>query len=86
MDRPGDDAKVVNSRERDLRGFTVKFSTASVARICSRHPGRTLAVWGLVLAGSIAALAFALTGFTTEATATKPDSTSGRNTGLFQRR
>ena len=48
----------------------MKFSTASAARVCSRHAGRTLTVWGLVLAGSIAALAFALTGFTTEATAT----------------
>jgi RND superfamily putative drug exporter len=48
----------------------MKFSTAAVARACSRHPGRTLAAWGVVLLGSIAALALVLTGFTTEATAT----------------
>jgi uncharacterized membrane protein YdfJ with MMPL/SSD domain len=45
-------------------------STTALARACSRHAGRTLAVWGLVVAGSIAALAFVLTGFTTEATGT----------------
>ena len=48
----------------------MRFSTASVAHACSRHAGRTLIAWGVVLAGSIAALAFALTGFTTTATAT----------------
>ncbi|HKE51514.1 MAG TPA: MMPL family transporter, partial [Actinomycetes bacterium] len=48
----------------------MRFSTAAVAGACSRHPGRTLAVWGVVLLGSIAALVFALTGFTTEAAAT----------------
>src|SRR5262245_6729921 len=47
----------------------MRFSTTSVAQACSRHPGRTLAVWGVVLVGSIAALMFMLTGFTTEATA-----------------
>ena len=47
----------------------MRFSTTSLARACSRHPGRTLAVWGVVLVGSIAALMFMLTGFTTEATA-----------------
>ncbi len=48
----------------------MRFSTASVAHACSRHAGRTLIAWSVVLAGSIAALAFALTGFTTTATAT----------------
>ena len=48
----------------------MRFSTTSLARACSRHPGRTLAAWGAVLVGSIVALMFALTGFTTEATAT----------------
>ena len=48
----------------------VRFSTASLARACSLHPGRTLAAWGLVLAGSITALAFVLTGFTSEAAVT----------------
>ncbi len=47
----------------------MRFSTTSLARACSRHPGRTLAAWGIVLVGSIAALMFMLTGFTTEATA-----------------
>jgi uncharacterized membrane protein YdfJ with MMPL/SSD domain len=48
----------------------VRFSTASLARACSRHAGRTLAAWGVVLAGSITALAFVLTGFTSEAAVT----------------
>jgi uncharacterized membrane protein YdfJ with MMPL/SSD domain len=48
----------------------MKLSTASLARACSRHAWPTLAVWGVVLVGSIAALAFVLTGFTTEATGT----------------
>src|SRR4029450_6835347 len=55
---------------RDFGGRAMSFSTTSLARACSRHPGRTLAAWGVVLVGSIAALMFALTGFTTEATAT----------------
>src|SRR4029453_16346027 len=55
---------------RDFGGRAMRFSTTSLARACSRHPGRTLAAWGAVLVGSIAALMFALTGFTTEATAT----------------
>src|SRR5919201_424718 len=46
------------------------FSTTSIARACSRHAGRTFAAWGVVLLGSFAALAFALTGFTTEASGT----------------
>src|SRR5215472_15324465 len=46
------------------------FSTASVARVCSRHPGRTLAVWGVVVLGAVAALVLVLTGFTTGAAAT----------------
>jgi uncharacterized membrane protein YdfJ with MMPL/SSD domain len=48
----------------------MKFSTTSIARSCSRHAWRTLAVWGVVLVGSIAALAFVLTGFTTESAGT----------------
>jgi RND superfamily putative drug exporter len=48
----------------------MRLSTVSIARACSRNPGRTLAVWALVLVASVAALAFALTGFTTDATAT----------------
>jgi putative drug exporter of the RND superfamily len=53
----------------------VTLSTTSLARACSRYAGRTLAAWAVVLVGSIAALAFALTGFTSEATATnKPES------------
>jgi putative drug exporter of the RND superfamily len=53
----------------------MKFSTTSLARACSRHAGRTLAAWGVVLVGSIVAVAFVLTGFTTEATGTnKPES------------
>jgi len=60
----------------------VKFSTASAARICSRHAGRTLAVWGVVLAGSVAALAFALIGFTTEATGTNSPESERANDRL----
>ena len=41
-----------------------------VARACSQRPGRTFAAWGLVLLGSFAALAFALTGFTTQSAPT----------------
>ena len=41
-----------------------------LARACSRRPWRTLGAWGVVLVGSIAALAFILTGFTTQATGT----------------
>jgi RND superfamily putative drug exporter len=37
-----------------------------MARACAARPGRTLAAWGLVLAASIAALAFLLTGLTSE--------------------
>ena len=48
----------------------MKFSTASIARACSRHPGWTLATWGVVLAGSVAALVLVLTGFTTDAAVT----------------
>src|SRR4029450_3534381 len=55
---------------RAFGGRAMSFSTTSLARACSRHPGRTLAAWGVVLVGSIAALMFALTGFTTEAAAT----------------
>ena len=48
----------------------MRFSTTALASACSRHPGRTLGVWGLVLAGSIAALVLVLTGFTSEAAVT----------------
>ncbi len=48
----------------------VRLSTASLARACSRHAGRTLAVWGLVLVGSIAALVLVLTGFSSEGAVT----------------
>ena len=48
----------------------MRLSTTSLARACSRHAGRTLAAWGVILVGSIAALAFVLTGFTTEAAGT----------------
>jgi putative drug exporter of the RND superfamily len=48
----------------------MRFSTASIAQACSRHAGRTLVVWGLVLLSSIAALVFVLTGFTTEGSGT----------------
>ena len=51
-------------------GCAMGFSTTSVARACSRRPGRTFAAWGLVLLGSFAALAFALTGFTTQSSPT----------------
>jgi RND superfamily putative drug exporter len=58
----------------------MKFSTASIAQACSRHAGRTLLVWGLVLLGSIAALMFVLTGFTTEASGTNnPESERASN-------
>src|SRR5215471_17411659 len=63
-DKPG--------RRRGTNGgrCMMRFSTASVARMCSRHPGRTLAAWGVVVPGAIAALLLVLTGFTTEAAAT----------------
>ncbi|HEX6231515.1 MAG TPA: MMPL family transporter [Jiangellaceae bacterium] len=48
----------------------MRFSTAALASACSRHPGRTLGAWGLVLAGSIAALVLMLTGFSSEAAVT----------------
>jgi RND superfamily putative drug exporter len=48
----------------------MRFSTAALASACSRHPGRTLGAWGIVLAGSIAALVLVLTGFTSEAAVT----------------
>jgi hypothetical protein len=46
------------------------FSTASVARMCSRHPGRTLVAWGVVVVEAVAALVLVLTGFTTKAAVT----------------
>src|SRR5215471_6078514 len=48
----------------------ITFPTASLARVCSRHPGRTLVAWGVVVLGAIAALVFVLAGFTTGAAAT----------------
>ena len=58
----------------------MRFSTASIAQACSRHAGRTLAVWGLVVLGSIAALMFVLTGFTTESSGTNnPESERANN-------
>lgn len=48
----------------------MRFSTATLASACSRHPGWTLAAWGVVLAGSVAALALVLTGFSSEAAVT----------------
>ena len=58
-------------------------STAAVARACSRHPGRTLAAWGILVAGSIAALAFVLTGFTTEAAATNNPQSERADARMF---
>jgi uncharacterized membrane protein YdfJ with MMPL/SSD domain len=48
----------------------VRLSTTSIARASSRHPKRTLAAWGVVLVLSVVAIAFVLTGFTTEAEGT----------------
>jgi uncharacterized membrane protein YdfJ with MMPL/SSD domain len=44
--------------------------TERLARACAAHPGRTLGAWGLALLASILALAFLLTGLTTEAKGT----------------
>jgi RND superfamily putative drug exporter len=59
------------------------FSTASVARMCSRHPGRTLAAWGAAVSGAIAALLLVLTGFTTEAAATNNPQSERANDRLI---
>src|SRR5215207_6515432 len=48
----------------------MRLSTASIAGACSRHPWRTVAAWGLVVVGSVAAVVFALTGLTSEASGT----------------
>jgi uncharacterized membrane protein YdfJ with MMPL/SSD domain len=48
----------------------VSLSTASLAHACSRHPARTLVIWGLVVLGSIAAITLALAGFSTDASVT----------------
>jgi uncharacterized membrane protein YdfJ with MMPL/SSD domain len=48
----------------------VRLSTTSLARASSQQPGRTLAAWGVVLVLSVLAIAFVLTGFTTEAEGT----------------
>ena len=61
----------------------MRVSTTSLARACSRHPGRTLAAWGVVLVGSIAALMFVLTGFTTEATGTNNPESERAEERLF---
>jgi hypothetical protein len=58
------------SRARGRGGALMGLSTTSVARVCSQRPGRTFAAWGVVLLGSFAALAFALTGFTTQSSPT----------------
>ena len=53
----------------------MKLSTTSIALAAARHPGRTLAAWGVVLVLSVVALALVLTGFTTEAAGTnRPES------------
>src|SRR5262245_32008751 len=57
--------------------------TASVARVCSRHPGRTLVAWGVVVLGAIAALVLVLTGFTTEAAATNNPQSERANDRLI---
>jgi uncharacterized membrane protein YdfJ with MMPL/SSD domain len=50
--------------------------TERVARVCAAHPWRTVGAWGLAVVASILALAFLLTGFTTEAKGTNdPEST-----------
>jgi uncharacterized membrane protein YdfJ with MMPL/SSD domain len=48
----------------------MSFSTTSLARACSRHPGRTLVIWGTIVLGSVAALVLVLTVFTTDAAVT----------------
>jgi uncharacterized membrane protein YdfJ with MMPL/SSD domain len=50
--------------------------TERLARASAAHPGRTLAAWGLAVLASILALAFLLTGFTTEATGTNDPESS----------
>src|SRR5262249_30089795 len=59
------------------------FSTASVARVCSRHPGRTLVGGGGVGLGAIAALVFVLAGFTTGAAATNNPQSERANDRLM---
>jgi hypothetical protein len=59
------------------------FSTASVACMCSRHPGRTLVAWGVVVLGAIAAVVLVLTGFTTEAAATNNPQSERANDRLI---
>jgi putative drug exporter of the RND superfamily len=44
--------------------------TERIARACAAHPGRALGAWGVALLASILALAFLLTGLTTEAEGT----------------
>jgi uncharacterized membrane protein YdfJ with MMPL/SSD domain len=44
--------------------------TERLARACAAHPGRALGAWGVALLASILALAFLLTGLTTEAQGT----------------
>ena len=50
--------------------------TERIARACAAHPGRALGAWGMAVLASILALAFLLTGLTTEAEGTNnPEST-----------
>ena len=44
--------------------------TERIARACAAHPGRALGAWGVALLASVLALAFLLTGLTTEAEGT----------------
>jgi RND superfamily putative drug exporter len=56
--------------------------TQRIARACAAHPGRTLAAWGVVLLASIAALAFVLTGLTTDAHGTNNPESERADTRL----
>src|SRR5215207_10479961 len=62
----------------------MKLSTASLARACSRHPGRTVAAWGMVVVGSVMALAFVLTGFTTDAAVTNNPESERAEARVFE--
>jgi putative drug exporter of the RND superfamily len=62
----------------------VRLSTTSLARASSRHPKRTLAAWGLVLVLSVVAIAFVLTGFTTEAEGTNNPESQRAEDRYFQ--
>src|SRR5215831_2291687 len=60
----------------------IMFPTASLARVCSRHPGPALVAWGVVVLGAIAALVLVLTGFTTGAAATNNPQSERANARL----